>query len=75
MKAQKPCSNKSNMISGIPQDSIQEPILLAIYINDLTYCVTCQCKIFADYIKIYAKSLNHGIVQMDINNMIKWLSN
>ena len=30
---------------------------------------------FADDIKIYNKSLNHGIVQMDINKMLKWSSN
>ena len=29
---------------------------------------------FAD-LKIYNKSFNHGIVQMDINNMLKWSSN
>ena len=30
---------------------------------------------FADEIKIYNKSLNHGIVQMDTNKMLKWSSN
>ena len=66
------CSNKCNVINGVPQGSILGPILFAIYINDLSNCLTSQCKIFADDIKIYHKSFNHDIVQMDINNMVKW---
>ena len=30
---------------------------------------------FADDLKIYNKSFNYDIVQMDINNMLKWSSN
>ena len=30
---------------------------------------------FADDVEIYNKSFNHDIVQMDINNMLKWSSN
>ena len=65
------CSNKSNVTSGISQG----PTLFAIYINNLPNCHTSQCKMFADDLKIYNKSFNHGIVQMDINNMLKWSSN
>ena len=36
--------------------------------------LTSQCKMFADDVKIYNKSFNHDIVQMDINNMLKWSS-
>ena len=66
------CSNKSNVISGIPQGSILGPTLFAIYINDLPNSLTSQCKMFADGQKIYNKSLNHDIAQMDINNILKW---
>ena len=45
-----------------------------IYINDLPNSLTSQCKMFADDLKIYNKSFNHDIVQMDINNMLKWSS-
>ena len=69
------CSNKSNVTSGIPQGSIMGLTLFAIYINDLPNCLTSQCKMFADDLKIYNKSFNHDIVQMDINNMLKWSSN
>ena len=44
-------------------------ILSAIYIHDLPNCLTSQCKMFADDVKIYNKSLNHDIVLLDINNM------
>ena len=30
---------------------------------------------FADDMKIYGKSFDHDVVQMDINNMLKWSSN
>ena len=69
------CSSISNVISGIPQDSILGQMFFAIYINDLPHCLTSLYKMFADDVKIYNKSFNHGIVQMDINNMLKWSRN
>ena len=75
MKVGTSCSNKSNFTSGIPQGSILGPTLFAIYINDLLNCLTSQCKMFADDLKMYNKSLNHDMVQMDINNMLKWSIN
>ena len=69
------CSNKSIVTSGIPQGSILGPTLFEIYINDLPSCLSSQSKMFADDLKTYNKSFNHGIVQMDINNMLKWSGN
>ena len=69
------CSNKYNATSGITKGSILGPTLFAKYINDLPNCLTSQCEMFADDIRIYNKSFNHDIVQMDINNMLKWSSN
>ena len=69
------CSNKSNVTGGIPQGSILGPTLFAICINDLPNCLTSQCKMLADDLRIYSKSFNHDIVQMDISNMLKWSSN
>ena len=66
--------NKPNVTCRIPQGSILGPILSTIYINDLPYCPISQCKMFADDLKIYNKSFNHDIVQMDIN-MLTWSSN
>ena len=75
MKVGTSCSNKSNVISGIPQSSILGPTLFAIYINDLPNCLTSQCKMFADDVKNYSKWFNHGMIQMDINNICKWSRN
>ena len=72
MKVGTSCSNKSNVPSGIPQGSILGSTLFAIYINDLPSCLTSQCEMLADDVKVYKKSFNHDIVQMDINNMSKW---
>ena len=69
VKVETSCSNKSNVTSGIPQGSIMGPTLFVIHINDLPNCLSSQCKIFADDIKMYTKSINNDIVQMDINNM------
>ena len=45
------------------------------YINDLSNCITNQCKIFADYMKIYAESFSHDIAQTDVNDMEKSSNN
>ena len=66
------CSSKSNVTSGTSQGSIMGTTLFAIYINDLPNYLTSQCKMFAVDVKIYNKSFNHDILQMDINNMVKW---
>ena len=66
------CSSKSHIISEIPQGSILASILFAIYVNDLLNYFSSQCKMFADDAKIYNKSINHDIVQMDINDMVTW---
>ena len=65
----------TSVTSGIPQGSILGPTLFAIHINELPNCLISQCKMLADDQQIYNKSFNHEIVQMDINNMLKWSSN
>ena len=64
------CSNKSTVTNGIPQGRILGPTLFAMYINYFPNCLTSQCRMFADDLKIYDKSFNHDIVQMDISNML-----
>ena len=75
MKVGTSFSNKTNATSGIPQGRILGPTLFAIYMNDLPNCLTSQCKRFADDLRIHNRSFNHDMVQVDINNMLKWSSN
>ena len=70
MKVEISSSNKSIVLHGTLHCSILEPILSAIYINDLPNCLTRQCKEFADDMKIHNKSFICDIVQIDINNMV-----
>ena len=47
-------SNWTEVLSGIPQESIRGPVLFIIYINDLPGVVGSVCKLFADDCKLYS---------------------
>ena len=58
--------------SGVPQGSVLGPILFLVYINHIAATLTCQYKIFADDLKIYACINNTGdttAFQEDINRL------
>ena len=46
-------SDWTNVLSGIPQGSVLEPILFIIFLNDLLEVVENVCKLFADDCKLY----------------------
>ena len=60
--------------SGIPQDSVLEPVLFVIYINDLPECVKSDVFLFADEKKFLReiKDDSDGIIQSDLNELFKW---
>ena len=42
------CSSWGNVRAGVPHSSILRPLLLLIYVNDLTAHLECNVKLFAD---------------------------
>ena len=61
--------------SGIPQGSVLEPLLFALYINELPSLVSSQLLMFADDIKLYRRirsPIDCRILQTDINILLDW---
>ena len=59
--------------SGVPQGSILGPLLILIFINDLTDCVKLSsCYLFADDLKLFSK-FSHELFQNDINSVASWV--
>ena len=56
----------TEILSGIPQGSVLDPILFTIFINDLPDFVQRCCKVFADDTKMYDSTDNAGRIQEDI---------
>ena len=69
-------SNWSSVTSGTPQGTILGPLLLLIYINDITNCVSSIVKLYADDTKIYRQIVDPikdpPLLQMDLSNLMEW---
>ena len=64
------CSSWPDILAGVLQGSILEPLLFVIYINDLSNDIKSKCKLFADdtslfsevhYIDTSANNLNYDL--------------
>ena len=58
-------SQKTQVLSGIPQGSILGPVLFTVFINDLPNDLQSTCRIFADDTKIFNKTENSHVIQED----------
>ena len=65
-------SNYHPVTSGIPQGSVLGPLLFLIYINDLPEGILNKLSLFADDLKMYARSSTYVDNQKDIDVMDKW---
>ena len=62
-------------MSGVPQGSVQGPILFLVCINDLEEGVTGKILKFADDTKLFRKVKEIGdnfFLQDDIDKLVKW---
>lgn len=65
-------SKQYNVTSGVPQGSVLGPLLFLLYINDLPENVKNAVLLFADDLKMIAKSSTKEINQQDIDNLVLW---
>ena len=64
-----------DVTSSVPQESVLEPLLFTIFINDLPENIKNQCKLYADDCKLIGVVENEGDleqVQVDIHKLQLW---
>ena len=67
-------SKWTNVLAGVPQDSVLGPLLFLIYINDLPGGLKSICKIFADDTSILSKINDIDTSNIGINNNLVKIS-
>ena len=68
-------SSWKNILAGVPQDSVLDPILFLIYINDLPDGIKSICKIFIDDTSLFSKVKDKNCSTVELNNDLKIISN
>ena len=61
-------SSWKNMLAGVPQGSVLEPLLFLIYINDLPNVIESICKIFTDDTFLFSKVKDATFSDTQLNN-------
>ena len=61
--------------AGLPQESILGPLLFLIYINDLSYDLTANVKLFADDISLVSIVHNMNMSTINLKNDLNKIKN
>ena len=70
-------SSISPVTSGVPQGSVLGPTLFLLYINDIVDVTKSELRLFADDTVLYRaikSDHDHQILQEDLHNLSKWVS-
>ena len=67
-------SKPRSVPSGVPQGSVLGPLLFLIYINDLPEQLHSFASLFADDLKLIAKTCENKMTQGDLDKLDKWQS-
>ena len=65
----------ANVISGVPQGSVIDPVLFLLYINDITDSNNSNIRLFADDSILYREiqtPKDHDVLQTDLNKLSEW---
>ena len=69
-------SSWSDVLAGVPQGSILDPLLFLIYINDLSDDLNCNPKLFADDTSLFSTVYNindtTNTLNNDLNKITEW---
>ncbi|CAF1357270.1 unnamed protein product [Didymodactylos carnosus] len=61
-------SDPLKVTCGVPQGSVLGPLLFLLYIDDLPLALSASCKMFADDVSLYTKTL-----ELEIDQLKKYL--
>ena len=64
-------SCQEEYLAGLPQGSVLGPLLLLIYINDITEGITSICKIFVIDTSLFAITKKDKLSQNNLNTDLK----
>ena len=68
------CSSWVDIRTGEPQGSILGPLLILIYVSDLSNDLKSECKLFADDTSLFSVAHDVNTSVNDVNNDLKLIS-